>query len=193
MLLYWLARLNQNCTNSSRPPSSSPFIKPHSLRVKSGLKPGGQPGHKGSTLQIKENPDVVVDYTVDTCHHCGNNLSGETATISQTRQVWDVKVDHYIQYGDHYKSLMIYLSKGNFIPYDRLAAFSQDVLDIPVSQGTVVNMVYEFGHSLKKSTHYIKDHIKQSPVVHLVEVGTRTPCYAFGIANTLNSWSNLIS
>jgi transposase len=196
------ARLNQDCTNSSRPPSSSPFIKPHSLRVKSGLKPGGQPGHKGSTLQIKENPDVVVEHKVETCQHCGNNLSGETATISQSRQVWDVKivplvtqhqvqsktcavcgktttaafpqgVDHYIQYGDHYKAFMIDLNKGNFIPYKRLAAFSQDILDIPVSQGTLVNMVYEFGHSLKDSMDYIKDQIKQSPVVHFDETGTR--------------------
>jgi transposase len=143
---------------------------------------------------------VVVDHKVDTCQHCGNNLAGETATISQSRQVWDVKivplvtqhqvqsktcslcgktttadfpqgVDHYIQYGDHYKSLMIYLSKGNFIPYDRLAAFSQDILDIPVSQGTLVNMVYELGQSLKESMDYIKGQIKQSPVAHFDETG----------------------
>jgi transposase len=145
---------------------------------------------------------MVMEHKVDICHHCGNNLSLETATISQSRQVWDVKivpvvtqhnvqsktcllcgkittaafpqgVDHYIQYGDTYKSLMIYLSQGNFIPYDRLASFSQDILDIPVSQGTLVNFVAKLGQSLKDSMDYIKDQIKQSPVVHFDETGIR--------------------
>jgi transposase len=196
------ARLNQNSTNSSQPPSSSLFVKPQSLRVKTGRKPGGQPGHPGSTLRIKENPDMVMEYKVDICHHCGNKLSLETATISQSRQVWDVKivplvtqhnvqsktclvcgkittadfpqgVDHYIQYGDTYKSLMIYLSQGNLIPYDRLAILSKDILDIPVSQGTLVNFVAELGQSLEDSMDYIKDQIKQSPVVHFDETGIR--------------------
>lgn len=196
------SRLNQNCTNSSQPPASNPFIKPHSLRVKSGRKPGGQPGHKGSTLKLKENPDAVIEHKVDTCCHCGCDLSQETAILSSPRQVWDVKiipvvtqhqvqsktcpvcgkitaaafpqgVDHYIQYGDTYKSLMIDLNKGNFIPYERLAEISQDILNIPVSQGTLVNIVTEFGQSLQGSMVYIKDQLKQSSVVHFDETGTR--------------------
>jgi transposase len=195
-------RLNQNCTNSSQPPSSSPFIKPQSLRVKTGRKPGGQPGHKGSTLQVTESPDEVVEHKVDTCSYCGCDLSGETTIISQTRQVVDVKivplviqhavhsktcllcgkrttaafphgVDHYLQYGDTFNSLMVYLNKGNFIPYDRLSQISKEVLGIPVSQGTLVNIVHECGQSLKDSLANIKDQLKQSPVVHFDETGTR--------------------
>lgn len=196
------ARLNQNSTNSSQPPSSSPFIKPQSLRVKSGLKPGGQPGHKGSTLQVTETPDEVVEHKVDTCSHCGGDLSKETATISSTRQVVDVKivpvitnhctqnktcplcgkqttaafpqgVDHYIQYGDILRSIMICLNKGNYIPYDRLSRISRDILGIPISRGTLVNIVHECGQSLKDSMDYIKEQLKQSPVVHFDETGTR--------------------
>jgi transposase len=195
-------RLNQNCTNSSQPPSSSPFIKPQSLRSKTGRKPGGQPGHKGSTLQVRETPDEVVEHKVDICSYCGCDLSEETAIVSQTRQVVDVKivplviqhavhsktcllcgklttaafpngVDHYLQYGDTFNSLMVYLNKGNYIPYDRLAKISQDVLGIPVSQGTLVNLVHKCGQSLKDSMVYIKDQLKQSSVVHVDETGTR--------------------
>lgn len=153
------ARLNQNSLNSSQPPSSSPFIKPKSLRVKTGRKPGGQPGHKGSTLHVKEIPDIVVEHQADTCLHCGGDLSKATPILSQTRQVVDVKiipvvtqhavhsktcplcgkpttasfpqgVDHYIQYGDTFRSIIVCLNQGNFIPYDRLAKIGRDILGI---------------------------------------------------------------
>jgi transposase len=196
------ARLNQNCTNSSQPPSSSPFIKPKSLRVKTGRKPGGQPGHQGSTLSLTATPDEVIEHKVDICNYCGCDLSGETATLSQTRQVVDVKivplvtqhsvqsktcpvcgkqttadfprgVDHYLQYGNTYHSLIVYLNKGNYIPYKRLAQISKEVLGIPVSQGTLVNIVHKCGWSLKPSLLNIKDRLKKSSVVHFDETGTR--------------------
>jgi transposase len=196
------ARLNQNCTNSSQPPSSSPFIKPKSLRVKSGRKPGGQPGHQGSTLQVTATPDEVIEYKVDTCSYCGCDLSRETANISQPRQVVDVKIvrvitqhsvqsktcpvcgkqttadfprgiDNYLQYGKNFNSLIVYLNKGNFIPYNRLAQISKEVLGIPVSQGTLVNIVQKCGWSLKHSLSNIKDRLKQASVVHFDETGTR--------------------
>ena len=196
------ARLNQNCTNSSQPPSSNPFLKPHSLRGKSGRKPGGQPGHPGCTLRLKDNPDVVIEHPVEACRHCGQDLSTEKATLGPTRQVWDVKitpvvtqhnaptktcplcgkttaaafpagVDHYIQYGETYRSLMIYLNKGHFVPYDRLAEISRDFLDIPVSQGTLVNIVSRFAQSLQPSMDCIRTQLRQPAVTHFDETGTR--------------------
>jgi hypothetical protein len=55
------SRLNQNSSNSSRPPSTDFFVKdkpnPKSLRKKSGKNPGGQEGHPGSTLNRVNYPD----------------------------------------------------------------------------------------------------------------------------------------
>ena len=196
------ARLNQNSLNSSQPPSSSPFIKPKSLRTKTGRKPGGQPGHKGSTLEAKEIPGEIVEHQADTCLHCGGDLSKATPILSQTRQVVDVKiipvvtqhavysktcpvcckttiacfpqgVDHYIQYGDTFRAIVVCLNQGHFIPYDRLAGISRDILGIPVSTGALVNMVRECGQSLIDSMAYIKHQLKQASVVHVDETGTR--------------------
>lgn len=59
-------QLAKNSRNSSKPPSSDGFMKPHpqSLRKASGRKPGGQSGHKGTTLKMVEEPDEVHWHTV---------------------------------------------------------------------------------------------------------------------------------
>jgi anti-sigma factor RsiW len=64
------ARLGQTSRNSSKPPSSdSPFAKPapKSLRRTSGRKPGGQPGHPGSTLALVANPNTRLRHERRCC------------------------------------------------------------------------------------------------------------------------------
>jgi hypothetical protein len=55
------AQINQNSSNSHIPPSKNIFKKITSLRPKTGRKPGGQPGHKGSTLHRSEKPNVIIE------------------------------------------------------------------------------------------------------------------------------------
>jgi transposase len=71
-------RLGMNSTNSSKPPSSdSPFTKPtpKSLRRGSGRKPGGQPGHPGSTLALVADPNKRRRHEPGPCTSCGADLT----------------------------------------------------------------------------------------------------------------------
>jgi transposase len=70
-------QLNQNSTNSSRPPSSDgPAVKRSPPRPASGRKRGGQPGHP---LQVR--PLLPADHThtlkPSACRRCGQPLRGE--------------------------------------------------------------------------------------------------------------------
>ena len=86
-------QLGQNSRNSSKPPSSdSPFTKPapRSLRRKSGRKPGGQPGHPGSTLALVANPDQRLRHEPGPCTGCGADLTQAPEVGVERRQVFDL-------------------------------------------------------------------------------------------------------
>jgi len=55
------ARLNQNSSNSSKPPSSDYFNRKPAFPKTSVGKKGGQSGHKGDTLKQIKNPDKIVE------------------------------------------------------------------------------------------------------------------------------------
>lgn len=86
------ARLGQNSTNSSKPPSSDP---PGTRRVSktppTGRRPGGQPGHKKHERELvpPEQVNRFVDVVPPACEACGQRLQGmDTAPIRH--QVIDI-------------------------------------------------------------------------------------------------------
>jgi transposase len=77
------ARLAQNSSNSSRPPSTDkPWDKPKRKPPEgsSGRKPGGQPGHKGVTRDTLE-PDETHDEAPDRCECCGVEFDGSVPLV----------------------------------------------------------------------------------------------------------------
>jgi transposase len=86
------AQLAKDSHNSSKPPSSDPVRRPRSLRRKSGKRPGGQPGHDGTTLALRATPDVVLTHTPVQCGTCGAALApaGSSPSSAERRQVFDL-------------------------------------------------------------------------------------------------------
>jgi transposase len=73
-------QLNQNSTNSSRPPSSDPpHVKRPPPKANSGRKRGGQPGHKRQQRPLvpPEQVTQVIPLKPPACRKCGHDLRGE--------------------------------------------------------------------------------------------------------------------
>ena len=86
------ARLNMSSRNSSKPPSSDGYAKPapKSRRVRSGKKPGKQPGDPGRHLAQRSDPDATKIHRPSSCENCGNDLSDAEVTGTIRRQVFDL-------------------------------------------------------------------------------------------------------
>jgi len=86
------ARLAKDSHNSSRPPSSdSPFKKPppRSRRQPGGRKPGGQPGRRGVTRSLVDDPDQCVIIPLPgTCAGAGAAAPGSPLRGSQSDAKW---------------------------------------------------------------------------------------------------------
>jgi transposase len=200
-----ISKLPTNSSNSSRPPSTD-IYKPkrnlnYSLRERSGRKPGGQPGHTGSTLQFSnETPDKEIEHVVETCMGCGKNLSNVPGQKEHTHQVVDIAIpkrmiinhtivtkycscgqcnkatfprgtEGKVNYGNNLRALVVNLSARQYIPYKRTVEFIEDIFGIPMSQGTVTNLLAQFERSADKEYKRIQRQIFESPVVGSDETG----------------------
>jgi transposase len=198
------ARLNMNSRNSSKPPSSDGYTKPSpkSRRVRSGKKPGKQPGDKGHHLAQRSDPDAVIAHSPITCKNCGDDLSDAEVTGTVYRQVYDLPpvalfcTEHQAKtkrcscgtettaafpseatapacYGPALRAYVCYLVTRQHIPIGRVAELLRDAYGAPISSGTIVNMVSEGAEMLSDFLSQVKDLLRDSQVVHVDETGLR--------------------
>jgi len=198
--------LNKNSHNSSKPPSTDSLArekpKPKSSRIKSGKKPGGQPGHVGKTLAFVDNPDKTIVHKVKRCKNCGKNMEEEIATDYERRQVFDIppikifveehkaeikkcscgctniadfpeEVKSSVQYGPRITSSAVYLHDYQLIPYDRCCELLSDICGCELSPATLIKAENTCFEKLEPFEIEIKKLLSHSPVVHFDETGSR--------------------
>lgn len=88
-------RLGKDSSNSSRPPSSdAPWAKQpakkRSSRVRSGRKPGKQPGSASYSRSLVDDPDERWEIHPDRCGSCAASLRHAEEHSRQRRQIVDV-------------------------------------------------------------------------------------------------------
>jgi transposase len=196
-------QLKKNSRNSHKPPSSDGLKKIPKVRKPSGKKPGGQKGHKGTTLQMVENPDIIEVHKVERCGRCGQSLKAEKVLGYDRRQVFDLppikvevtehqaeikecghcgtlttakfpeEVTYKVQYGPGLKATAAYIKSYGLLSYERAAELFEDLFGVPLSGGTLVHIDREIGERLEEVNERIKDQILDSPIVHFDETGMR--------------------
>lgn len=197
-----LLRNGKNSGTSHTPPSHQigrPNAK--SLRVKTDRKTGGQPGHKGITLQIKEVPGETINYIPDYCNGCGKDLQQIASILKESRheivippiQTRYVAHRSYskvcshcgkcctaampshltapIQYGPSVEALVSYLSVYQYIPYQRMTVLLKDLFGLSISEGSIDNLLERSTQKALTMYHTIQRKIQQSAVVGGDETG----------------------
>jgi transposase len=193
--------------NSSRPPSSDPpwqkVLRTKNLRQKTGLKIGGQPGHRGATLKLSQRPDRIVTHAPEACPGCGSSLREADVVTSERRQVFDLPevrlsvTEHHretrrcpacgtrargdfpaavrapVQYGSALLARAAYLNLYQLLPVARTAEALSDLFGCPVSPATVERAGRVFSEKLVRSEQRLKAAIRDSAVVGADETGLR--------------------
>lgn len=214
-------RLSMTSRNSSKPPSSDGYSKPPTTkRSKSKRKAGKQPGAAGTHLAQVENPDKVERHVPLSCCSCGRSLVDAEIINIERRQVFDLPqmrlnvTEHQVErrrcvcrekteaqfpegvnapavYGSKVRSMMVYLTVGQHLPFERAAQVLADCIGAPVATGTLVSAVVSCGALLQKEETGVLPRIReilvQSPVIHADETGGRVK----GRLHWLHSVSNI--
>ncbi len=197
-------QLKKDSHNSSKPPSSDGYQKkPVSLRKLSGKKPGGQPGHPGTTLCLSDDPNTTLRHAPPTCSFCAASLAHAPVEGYERRQVYDLPplalqvtehralykrcpdchketraafpegVTESVQYGPKVKGLAAYLHTYQMLPDERLCEMLSDLFGAAPSEGTLHNWLDSAFETLAPVETAIQDALSASAVVGFDETGER--------------------
>lgn len=178
-----------------------PF-KTKSLRTSEGKLPGGQTGHEGNTLKMTETPDFVIEHKPQYCKHCGKDITGIEAELITRRQIVDIPpiVPQYtehrayrvvcscghhteasfpaginapISYGANIEATIAYLHTRQYIPFERMAEYFNDVCSLPISQGGICDILERFAQKATPAYRLIGDKVRAGHVVGSDETGAK--------------------
>ncbi len=165
--------------------------------------PGAQKGHKGSTLKPVKNPTHTKIHPVRLCQDCGHSLHDRAAIDYESRQVFDIPpieievTEHRVeikecphcdainkaefpegvnaptQYGPRVKSVAAYMKIYQLLPYKRSAEFFHDIFSLPISEGTLVNIIRDCSQRLQPVTEQIRQALMNESVGGFDESGCR--------------------
>ena len=165
--------------------------------------PGGQKGHKGTTLKQVAEPDRTHYHPLIDCEICQRSLRSIKVTDLIERQVFEpgrfgafevtthvaeVKecscghtnkarfpegVDSYVQYGPVTQALSVYLCQYQLVPYKRISQFFMDVFGLEVSPGSICTFQENAYEYLASTEQAIADALKTAPIAGADETGMR--------------------
>jgi len=82
-------------------------------------------------------------------------------------------VKYPVQYGPNILASAVYCKNYQFIPYERLSEFFEDIMGIKICPATIIRAENECFRNLEQFENDIKEKIITSPVIHCDETGMR--------------------
>jgi transposase len=198
-------QLKTNSTNSHKPPSTD-FGKNKNKNTSvlfpriGDKKQGGQPGHRGKTLEITATPDDQIYLRPSVCT-CGMSLKDVAGTIEESRQVFDVPtpklvvtqfnkvacicpgcgacntgafpadVPAHVQYGSGLRALAVLLNNAYHLPLRKVRQLMLDLFGYDVNQSTVASANEICYDNLKTAETSIKQAVTEGETGHFDETG----------------------
>jgi transposase len=209
VLILSLPKKKATSRNSSLPPSQDPHRTKKS-RKKGTRKPGGQSGHKGSSLAMSPNPDKIIHHPATQCDNCGNGLEDIPAGQTSRHQVIDIQftkiiIEHQVehkdcscghhqahpsagapvQYGAGLKATAVELNQVQCVPFKRCAEFLQQKFFLSLSPATLMSFVRQASHRIELWEENAKQELRSADVLHADETGINI--------NGQNYWVHVLS
>src|ERR1019366_3584687 len=158
--------------------------------------------HEGKTLECSDIIDKTLQYIPNYCNCCGQDLADVTEYLIETRQVIDIPVikplytEHRIyrktctcghntesdfpapvaakvQYGPNVESLVGYLHARQYLPYQRMKEFFEDVMGLPVSVGGINNILNRLIQKAIPHYEQIKQRLYEHQFIGTDETGVK--------------------
>ena len=175
--------------------------KVYNSREKSNKPSGGQKGHKGSSLKMSDNPDEIINHRPNYCNKCGTAFDPTKATLYTRRQeivlppIFPKYIEHRaykctcsqcgtstigempqrlkanIQYGKNVQALITYLSVYQYIPANRLKKYLKDFANLPISEGSIFNILSSMSRKAQPSYEQIRQRLSVAKYVGGDETG----------------------
>ena len=196
-------KTEKNSQNSSKPPSSDGLKKAPAQPRNRGEKPvGGQKGHKGQTLEMTEQPDVIEYCLPQGDCECGLSIEQSIGEWVERRQQSDIPkpkivvtefwkmatvcrcgrrhegefpshVSRPVSYGLRLKAYATGLIHGHFVSIKRTTEIINDQYGIKPSTGTLQNWSDELAAALATQYEEQRQQLIKAAVVNFDESGLR--------------------
>lgn len=196
--------VKKDSSNSHNAPSQDKN-KPkrnQSLRSKTNRTTGGQPGHKGHTLKMSDNPDETQILRSDFCTKCGADLRERTHKFIKSRQEivlppivpqvieyqqfgclclcghhqktdFPEGINAPIQFGSDIVALVAYFNVYQYVPFQRLRSLFGDIFNLSISEGSIDNLLKKGARKSQVFYDAIAANIKNAQYVGSDETGAK--------------------
>jgi len=193
-------RIGLNSNNSSKPPSTDSDADKNNNKKKkrnTGNKRGAQKDHVGVTLEKIDDPDETRVLLIDRRTLAKGDY--EAAGFA-TRQVFDIDISRWVteyqaeilvnkesgeqviapfpdqvtkavQYGRKLKAHAVYMSQYQLLPYLRVKEYFNELLGIPLSEGSLYNFNQTAYDKLETFEAITKEKLIAAPILHVDETG----------------------